>query len=350
MKSVYRIVTALLLALPVATAVMAQDTSDALVAGDPIVVQGQVLDTDGAPIAGAVVEIWQADMNGNYDHPNDADPSVLLADFQYFGTATTDADGYYAFRTVKPSAYEARPPHIHVRVKLDGETLLTTQLYFLEDQAAVEADGVFGDAGAALFVQPTGLTDAEGAPVLTDNIVIDMNGDAADTLTPTPAQVEGPYYPVVDFSGYDNNLTSTAADDATITPMLEQAAAAFTLLDLNAATGDDFLTIPDMSSRMVREFEEYRPYISIVQFRREIGKYVSDEQVAAYEQYVYVPIDVNAADAETLKQIPGLDDAAAEALIAARPFESNAAFLTALADYLSAAQVSFAENYLAAGA
>ena len=47
---------------------------------------------------------------------------------------------------------------------------------------------------------------------------------------------------------------------------------------------------------------EYRPYVSIRHFRREIGKYVSDEQVAAYEQYVYVPVDPNSADAETLMQ------------------------------------------------
>ncbi|MBE0690712.1 MAG: carboxypeptidase regulatory-like domain-containing protein [Anaerolineae bacterium] len=353
MKLPYRMLIALLLALPLAVVVFAQDSSSTaapLAAGDPIVLQGQVLDSDGAPIAGAVVEIWQTDANGNYDHPNDSDPSVLLADFQYFGTSTTDADGNYAFRTVKPGQYEPRPAHIHVKVKLDGATLLTTQFYFPEDMAAVEADGVFGDAGDSLFVQPTELTDADNTPVVTNNLVIDRNGSAADAVAPTPDQTEGPYYPVVDFSGYDNNLTSTAADDAIITPVLEQVAATFTLLDLNSASGDAFLTIPDMSSRMVREFNEYRPYISIAQFRREIGKYVSDEQVAAYEQYVYVPIDVNASDAETLKQIPGLDDAAAEALIGARPFESNAAFLTALSDYLPAAGVSLAANYLAAGA
>lgn len=355
MKAVSRVLLTLLLALPVAAVAFAQDTpaaDEVLAAGDALIIQGQVLDSDGTPLAGAVVEIWQTDVNGNYNHPNDSAASDLLADFQYFGTSTTDADGNYAFRTVKPGLYEPRAPHIHVKVKLDGETLLTTQFYFPEDRAAVEADGVFGNAGESLFLQHTGLTDAEGTPVLTDNLVVDRNGSAADTLTPTAAQTEGPYYPVVDFSGYDNNLTSTAADDTVITPVLEQTetAAAFTLLDLNSATADQFLTVPDVGSRMVREFMEYRPYISIVQFRREIGKYVDAAQVAAYEQYVYVPVDVNQSDAETLKQIPGLDDAAANALIAARPFDSNEAFLTALSAYLSPAQVAYAQNYLAAGA
>jgi len=58
-------------------------------------------------------------------------------------------------------------------------------------------------------------------------------------------------------------------------------------------------------NRMVREFLEYRPYISIQQFRREIGKYVEEAQVAEYEQYVYVPVNVNESDAATLQQLPG---------------------------------------------
>ncbi len=55
-------------------------------------------------------------------------------------------------------------------------------------------------------------------------------------------------------------------------------------------TGDELLaTIPNFGDRMVREFGEYRPYVSIQQFRKEIGKYVDAAQVAEYEKYVYVP-------------------------------------------------------------
>src|SRR5678810_208478 len=92
-----------------------------------------------------------------------------------------------------------------------------------------------------------------------------------------------------------------------------------TKLNLNTVTGDELLTsIPGFSNRMVREFQEYRPYISIQQFRREIGKYVGDVQVAEYENYVYVPIAVNDSDSETLQQVPGLDASEAETLIAGR--------------------------------
>lgn len=120
-------------------------------------------------------------------------------------------------------------------------------------------------------------------------------------------------------------------------------------LNLNQVTADELLaTIPGFSNRMVREFQEYRPYTSIQQFRREIGKYVDDDQVADWEQYVYVPIAVDESDAETLKQLPGVDDTLAQALIAGRPYGSNQAFLTSLASQVGDGQAAAAVAYLAA--
>ena len=135
---------------------------------------------------------------------------------------------------------------------------------------------------------------------------------------------------------------TSAAPDAT-------AATAATKLNLNTVTEDQLMsTIPGFSGRMVREFMEYRPYISIQQFRKEIGKYVDAEQVAMYEQYVYVPVDVDQADAATLQQLPGVDAAIADQLIAGRPFGSSQAFLTKLAGLVSAADAQQAAAYLAA--
>lgn len=125
------------------------------------------------------------------------------------------------------------------------------------------------------------------------------------------------------------------------------AALAPAKLNLNTATPEEFLALPGVGDRMVREFLEYRPYVSIQQFRREIGKYVSAEEVAAYEQYVYVPVDPNQADAETLQQLPGVDATIAAELIAARPYDSAEAFLARLGEYLPAEQVAAAQAYLA---
>jgi DNA uptake protein ComE-like DNA-binding protein len=118
-------------------------------------------------------------------------------------------------------------------------------------------------------------------------------------------------------------------------------------VNLNTASGDAFIAaIPGLGDRMVREFMEYRPYLSIQQFRREIGKYVDEAQVAVYESYVYMPIAVNDSDAETLQQIPGLSAEGAQALISARPFASTEAFLTTLSEYVSADEVEIARTYL----
>ncbi len=118
-------------------------------------------------------------------------------------------------------------------------------------------------------------------------------------------------------------------------------------LNLNTLTGDDLTaTIPGFPNRMIREFLEYRPYASIQQFRREIGKYVGDAQVAEYEKYVYVPIAFNDSDSDTLQQIPGLDATKADALIASRPYATQADFLAKLSEVISADEVEIAKTYL----
>jgi DNA uptake protein ComE-like DNA-binding protein len=145
---------------------------------------------------------------------------------------------------------------------------------------------------------------------------------------------------------------ATAATGATAAPSAAPDATAAIVaakLNLNTVTEDQLMsTIPGFSARMVREFMEYRPYISIQQFRKEIGKYVDAEQVTAYEQYIYVPVDVDQADAATLQQLPGVDAAIADQLIAGRPYGSGQAFLTKLTGLVSAADAQQAAAYLAA--
>ena len=120
-------------------------------------------------------------------------------------------------------------------------------------------------------------------------------------------------------------------------------------LNLNTVTGDELLaTIPGFGNRMVREFQEYRPYISIQQFRQEIGKYVNDAQIAEYEKYVYVPIAINDSDSATLQQIPGLDSTEADQLIAGRPYATTDDFLAKLSGFVSADQLEIAKTYLGA--
>lgn len=99
--------------------------------GQPAWVSGTVTDTRGVPLAGGVIEIWQCDQDGHYHHPGDGGRADLT--FQGFGKVTLGKDGGYRFRTLKPAPYSGRTPHIHVKVKLDGQELLTTQFYVQGD-------------------------------------------------------------------------------------------------------------------------------------------------------------------------------------------------------------------------
>ena len=97
--------------------------------GDPLRIAGRVLSPEGAPLAGAVVDVWQADRDGAYDLASDA--------FRLRGRIRCDADGRYAFETIRPGHYDLgeakRPAHIHYRISADAHRPLTTQLYFKGD-------------------------------------------------------------------------------------------------------------------------------------------------------------------------------------------------------------------------
>jgi DNA uptake protein ComE-like DNA-binding protein len=145
--------------------------------------------------------------------------------------------------------------------------------------------------------------------------------------------------------GSDSPETTQTEGQATVSDTMATSA---NKLNINTASEEDFKTIPNVGDRMVHEFEEYRPYVSIRQFRKEIGKYVDEAQVAAYENYIYVPVSVNESDAATLQQIPGLSADEAETLIAARPFDTNQAFLESLSSYVNEDELATAKSYLKA--
>ncbi len=106
-------------------------------AGEIVYVRGKVLDEACKPVAGALVEVWQANSRGRYDHERDAgNPRPLDPNFQSWAEMLTDKDGGFRFKTIKPGPYPAddsgwiRPPHIHFRVSRRGYHELVTQMYF----------------------------------------------------------------------------------------------------------------------------------------------------------------------------------------------------------------------------
>ncbi len=139
--------------------------------GKPIHVVGRVMGRDGRAVAGAVVEIWQANAFGRYHHPGDGRNVPLDPHFQGYGRDRTDVEGAYRFLTILPPPYPAsanwmRPAHIHFAVHGPGFERLVTQMYFAGDPH-LERDYVFNR-----------ITD----PAARSRLVV--------TLQPPPAAVE----------------------------------------------------------------------------------------------------------------------------------------------------------------
>ena len=105
--------------------------------GTRLYLSGRVLTVDGRARAGATVELWQCDVFGRYHHAGD-DGKPRDDGFQGYGVAVTDAEGRYAFKTIRPVAYSGRVPHLHLKVRTPEGATVTTQAY-------VKGDGTKGD-------------------------------------------------------------------------------------------------------------------------------------------------------------------------------------------------------------
>lgn len=150
--------------------------------GEVIVVHGRVLGPDCAPLAGAIVDLWQANRQGRYAHSADPNPAPLDPHFQGAGRVVTGEDGRYRFRTIKPGAYALaylegrpredagfRPPHLHFRVMKRGFGELATQMYFAGD-AHQDGDVVMSRlsgtqrASVIITAAPAEADDPDAAP------------------------------------------------------------------------------------------------------------------------------------------------------------------------------------------
>ena len=126
----------------------AQGTGEPLARGVPLFLAGRVGSGAGAPLPGALVEIWRCDANAVYHHYAGGALTERDPNFQGYGRTLADAEGRFAFRTIRPVPYPGRTPHIHVRVEAAGLRPLGTQLY-LAGEPGNERDFLFRGLNAA---------------------------------------------------------------------------------------------------------------------------------------------------------------------------------------------------------
>ncbi len=120
----------------------------------------------------------------------------------------------------------------------------------------------------------------------------------------------------------------------------------FIHVNLNTASREEILLIPDVGPRMLHEFEEYRPYRALAQFHREIDKYVDDAELARLEQYVFVPIDLNTASDQDILSIPGVGRRMLREFKEYRPYRSIEQFRREIGKYVDAKELARLERYV----
>lgn len=158
--------------------------------GDAFVLRGVVMKEGRIPVPNAILEIWQADCNGRFRHPNDPESAAADPDFLGWGRAWTTVQGEYAFRSVQPGSYvengRRRAPHLNILVMAAGLMRpVATTLYFPAFAQANAEDPV-------LAVLPEHLRD---------RLVIQRDGEADgvpayrfDILLRGPEGEETPFY------------------------------------------------------------------------------------------------------------------------------------------------------------
>ena len=152
-------------------------------AGQPgrIRIEGRVLDGAGEPVPDALIEIWQANSHGRYNHPaDDRDDLPLDIAFSGHGRCPTDADGHYHFDTIKPGPVLGQAPHVVFQVFARGMLIhITTRCYF-DDEAANVDDAILQQHAPSerrLTLIATRHPNVDGAPSYRFDIILQGDGE-----------------------------------------------------------------------------------------------------------------------------------------------------------------------------
>jgi DNA uptake protein ComE-like DNA-binding protein len=148
--------------------------------------------------------------------------------------------------------------------------------------------------------------------------------------------------PILNMTSLDSYLSKTLAKQQ----LAELYGKLFLHVNLNTASREELLLIPNLGTRMAHEFEEYRPYKSYAQFQREIGKYVDAKEVARLEQYTFIPINLNTATDPDILSIPGMGNRMLHEFKEYRPYKTMDQFRREIGKYVDAKEVSRFERYV----
>jgi len=177
-----------------------------------------------------------------------------------------------------------------------------------------------------------------GAGILDANLVAEA--DLA-TLVPgmTPAIAKAlvaarPFASVVDLNKF---LEGQKLTKEQITAFYQKA---FVHLNLNTASREEILLIPNIGAKMAHEFDEYRPWKTWAQFDKEISKYVGQPETDRLKKYVFIPVNLNTATDQTIMSIPGVGQKMLHEFKEYRPWKTKEQFQKEIGKYVDAKEVA----------
>ena len=199
----------------------------------------------------------------------------------------------------------------------------------------------------ALFTSAAAPVDAQVGKSLT---IVDPNVAAEADLAKLPhmnaaiAKALVGRRPFLSMTALDTFLQGQKLTRAQLTELYGRL---FLHINLNTASSEEIQLIPNLGARMLREFLEYRPYKALAVFHREIDKYVDDAELARLEQYVFAPIDLNTASDADILTIPGLGNRMLREFKEYRPYKAMEQFRREMGKYVSKEEVARLERYVA---
>ena len=196
----------------------------------------------------------------------------------------------------------------------------------------------------AISILPGSLAAQVGRqPAMVDpNIATEQELSALPQMTPALARGVVERRPFQSMTELNSFLSSSLSKEQ-LTALYGRM---FIHINLNTASKEEILLIPGVGNRMLHEFEEYRPYRGLAQFRREIGKYVDDKELDRLTGYVFVPINLNTATDADILTIPGVGNRMLHEFKEYRPYDSMARFRREIGKYVDEKEVARLERYV----
>ena len=200
--------------------------------------------------------------------------------------------------------------------------------------AAVLVLGLAAPAHAQVGT-PVTIVDANTAPESELAVLPHMTPALAAALV-----AERPFLRIADLDAF---LAGRSLDAAQRTEIYGRM---FVHLNLNTASDEEIQMIPNVGTRMLREFKEYRPYVALAQFEREIAKYVDATELARLAQYVFVPMNLNTASDDAFLSIPSLGTRMLREFKEYRPYVAMEQFRREIGKYVDDDEVARFERFV----